>query len=373
MTAPFRWLILSILCCASVAIAEAGERAMVAEGIAPAAPIQPQLHIDSKQRVHLTYAVGDAVFYSQSRDGAKSFTAPVQLPPAHDISLGMRRGPRIAATGNAICITVIGGRQGKGKDGDLLAFRSVDAGKSWLGPVLVNDASDAAREGLHAMAAGPKGELCSVWLDLRERGTQVMSATSKDGGETWSNNVVVYRSPAGNVCECCHPSVVYDAHGKVHVLWRNWLGGARDMYSASSNDGGKSFAEAQKLGSESWMLKACPMDGGAIAVGPKDAIATVWRRKKQVFLTADSTGQEALLGEGEQPWVAMTTNGPAAVWLAKRGGSLFYKAPEQAPADLADHAADPVIAASPDGNLVVAAWEQQAGAKTQIVCTAISD
>ena len=57
-----------------------------------------------------------------------------------------------------------------------------------------------------------------------------------------------------------------DAQGRVAVMWRNWLNGSRDMFAALSSDGGKTFATAQKLGSGTWKLNGCPMDGGSIAV-----------------------------------------------------------------------------------------------------------
>ena len=47
------------------------------------------------------------------------------------------------------------------------------------------------------------------------------------------------------------------------------------MYLATSRDGGRSFASAAKLGSKNWLLKACPMDGGAVAVGVAGEFATV--------------------------------------------------------------------------------------------------
>lgn len=362
-------LVLLTICCSPL---QADEQVVIAEGASPQAPQQPQLHIDGSRVVHLTYAIGDTLYYARSVDGATSFTESVTLPPAHDISLGMRRGPRIASTGKGVCVTVIGGRQGKGKDGDLLAFRSTDDGRTWQGPTTVNDVADAAREGLHAMAAGPSGELCCVWLDLRARGTQIRSAVSKDGGETWSKNVLVYRSPDGSVCECCHPSVAFDREGRLHVLWRNSVGGARDMFLASSADGGLSFDDAHKLGQGTWPQKACPMDGGALSPLPEGAIATVWRRQNQVYLLNSVQAKEELLGAGEQPWLAATRSGPAAVWLTKRGSKLLMQLPGEKPGELASGALDPVIAADPSGDLLVVAWEQPAGAQTRIVCRAIS-
>ncbi|KAJ3054740.1 hypothetical protein HK102_011471, partial [Quaeritorhiza haematococci] len=51
-------------------------------------------------------------------------------------------------------------------------------------------------------------------------------------------------------------------------MWRNSLKGARDLFLADSSDGGRTFSPAEKLGRGTWPLNACPMDGGAVAVGP---------------------------------------------------------------------------------------------------------
>ncbi len=140
------------------------------------------------------------------------------------MSLGMRRGPRIAHSGKSIVITAIGGVEGKGKDGDILAYHSDDNGKTWIGPSRVNDVESSAREGLHAMTASSEGILWCVWLDLREKGTQIFASKSSDQGRTWSKNVHVYRSPDGSVCECCHPSIVA-TRNSLHVLFRNSING----------------------------------------------------------------------------------------------------------------------------------------------------
>jgi hypothetical protein len=281
--------------------------------------------------IHVTYAKGDEVFYCASTDSGRTFSKAVKLPPAYDISLGMRRGPRIVATSKAICISVIGGRQGKGRDGDLLCFRSTDGGRTWSGPSIVNDEPDAAREGLHAMASGEQGLLCCVWLDLRSSGTEVMAAVSHDHGETWGANVLAYRSPSGSVCECCHPSVHIGPGGRINVLFRNSLDGVRDMYTVRSTDNGKSFGSATKLGKGTWPLKSCPMDGGAIAQTNEGENASVWRREKSIYLTVSPANTEIELGKGEQPWLSTTSAGVAAVWLTKRGGTLLYrKANEEA-------------------------------------------
>ena len=148
--------------------------------------------------------------------------------------------------------------------------------------------------------------------------------------------------------------------GAVHVMFRNSLGGNRDMYVASSKDGTK-FAPAKKVGQGAWKLDSCPMDGGMLAPGPKDSLFTVWRRNGEVFSAASTGGREQLLGRGEQPWVASSANGPVIVWTAGREGDLLVQGPaSKQPQKLGGAARDPMIASATNGNgPVVACWESK--------------
>lgn len=368
------WLIITVLLGVPV-VAVAKPSIELASGSGAQQPQQPQVAVDGKGAIHIVFGINDEIRYRRSDDGGKSFAEAITLPTVHAMSLGMRRGPRIAVTDSAICVTAIGGKQGKGRDGDLLALRSTDGGKTWSEPVAVNDKADAAREGLHAMAAGPKESLSCVWLDLRNGETEVMASSSTDGGKTWSKNTLVYRSPDGSVCECCHPSVAIDQQGRTFVQWRNSLAGARDLYVALSADGGKTFGKASKLGGGSWPLKACPMDGGSIAVGAGGKVATVWRREKAVFLLLSGQSEERRLGDGEQPWVASTADGPFVLWLRKRAEAAMLLSPDSTtPVELAAHANDPVIASGPNGRgPVVAVWETREGKNNKIQCQVVTD
>jgi BNR repeat-like domain len=342
----------------------------LASGTPPNHPQQPQVAVDGAGGIHVVFGIGDQIRYCRSADGGKSFSNPVNLPLVSNMSLGMRRGPRVAAAEHFVCVTAIGGKQGKGRDGDILAFRSTDGGKSWQVPTTVNDEPAAAREGLHAMAAGPNGELCCVWLDLRNKGTKIFASTSSDGGATWTKNLLVYESPDGHVCECCHPSVTFDAQGGLYVMWRNALAGNRDLYACTSTDAGKTFSPASKLGEGTWPLKACPMDGGAVAALAPWKFATAWRRDKQIFLTLPGEPKERLLGSGEQPWIAATADGPFVVWVKKRGEQLCFLRPgDREAVEIARHAADPVVASSSTGTgPLVAVWESRDAGRYAIQC-----
>ena len=158
----------------------------------------------------------------------------------------------------------------------------------------------AAREGMHAMAANEAGTVVVAWLDLRERGTRIYAALSRDHGVTWSKNQPVYVSPSGSVCECCHPSVAVSEQGTVAIMFRNNIDGHRDMFVAESSDG-RTFGAATKLGTGSWKLAACPMDGGGLTLA--GGLSTAWRRDDGIFLSSTRVA-ERRLATGRDPAVA---------------------------------------------------------------------
>ncbi len=354
--------VIAALCLASLPTADclASDPVIIVSGKGANAPKQPQAAIGTDGSVHLVYGIGDTVHYCRSPDGGITFGKAMQAFRVPNMSLGMRRGPRVVKTKNAVVVTAIGGQIGKGRDGDVLAWRSTDDGKTWQGPVRVNDTADSAREGLHAMASGENGSIWCVWLDLRDKKSEIYAAVSKDDGATWEANQCVYRSPDGSVCECCHPSVIVNGNS-VHVMFRNSIGGDRDMYITSSKDDGKSFTPGRKLGSGTWTLDACPMDGGMLASGPQGTLETVWRRDGNVYTATGDGSPEVLLGKGQQPWIAATSMGSVIVWTVGSEGDLFMQSPVSGqPQKLAGAARDPMITAASNGaGPVIACWESK--------------
>jgi hypothetical protein len=333
---------------------------------------QPQAAIDAQETIHIAFGAGRAIHYCNSTDGGKTYSQPILVAEPSALALGMRRGPRIAATKDAVVITAIAGDVGKGRDGDVVAWTSSDGGRTWRGPAKVNDVTASAREGLHAMAASPQGDLYCVWLDLRNSKSEIFGSRSTDGGLTWSANTLVYHSPSGSVCECCHPSVTFDAAGGLYVMWRNSLAGARDMFVSTSADKGSAFTSAEKLGRGTWPLKACPMDGGYLAVHTSGKIATIWRRDKEIFAAAPGEA-ERLLGPGEQPWAAATAKGTYLTWITRRPGDLMLLSPGASHAVRVDgNARDPAIAASPGGGVVLV-WECGDRGATSVMAQVVAD
>jgi hypothetical protein len=337
---------------------------LVAIQLVPSEPAeqytQPQIAAHGDV-VGVTFGSGMTVYYSGSRDRGKTFSKPVKVIESRTkISLGMHRGPRIAIMPGAIVVSAT--VQNKdGRDGNLLVWRSTDGGETWSGGVVVNDSPTSAREGLQAMAAGDNGMLYSVWLDDRSlengpRRKKLFGASSRDGGRTWSKNTLIYRSPEGpdaKICECCHPSVVIDSHGRIYVMWRNNLAGARDMYLAYSEDGGAKFSQAQKLGEGTWPIDGCPMDGGGLAIDREGNVISVWRRQDTIYLDRDAQ-REVVIAKGKNPAIAAGEDGVYAAWSGPSG--LMAKTPtRKEPIAVADDGGYPSLVAV--GSSVLAAWE----------------
>jgi hypothetical protein len=320
---------------------------------------EPQLAVHGST-VALAYGAGHAIYFRRSNDRGKTFSAPVRVGENTVVPLTRHRGPRIAFAGSTIVITAVTGKtaaqgahaHGLPSDGDLVAWRSVNGGKTWSRGTVVNDVPGAPTEGLHSLAADSKGRVFAVWLDKRTGKTQLYGALSKDAGKTWSRNSLIYASPDRTICECCHPSVTFDERGGVEVMFRNWLGGSRDMYLARSADG-LHFSAARKLGTGTWKLNACPMDGGGIAAS-RAGVITAWRREHSVYL--DRPGEsEKEIGRGTDVAVAANARGAYVIWTTPESIDVFTPGASQ-PRAMGSKGAFPAIAAFADGG-AVAAWE----------------
>jgi hypothetical protein len=277
---------------------------------------QPQLAA-ADSGVYL--ACGDpagSILVARSTDEGGRFAplTPIRINGA--LALGNHRGPRVAASGSTVLVSAIVGAPGskRGASGDLTVWRSRDGGRTWSAPAVVNDVSNAAREGLHAMAL-QGGRAALLWLDLRDGSMRLMSAASADGGRTWGPDRLAYDG-ATAICTCCHPSILI-AGARVVAMFRNDLNGARDMYTIESADGGATWSAARKVGTGTWPINMCPMDGGAIALDRSgDPIAT-WRREGTIYL--GGTNREVRVGDGVNPALAMAGATPVVVWNADAG------------------------------------------------------
>ncbi len=312
----------------------------------PAPNRQPQLAA-APGFAALVFGSGESIWFSRSSDNGATWNAPVKIADVPKLLLGRHRGPRVVISGKTALVSAVP------TGGDLLCWRSTGGGRTWSKPVALNDRSTSAREGLQAMAADGEGHVAAAWLDDRTPGGKRLYGTfSDDAGATWSGNVLLYESPSGTICECCHPSMAALGHGEFAAMWRNVVEGSRDFYLLRIR-GGKPVSQASKLGEGTWKLDACPMDGGGLAA-KGSRIVSAWRREHAVYLCEPGKA-EVQIGEGQDAALAIGARGAYVIWSSP-GRGIMARQPGGAAEMLAGSGAFPAAAALLDGG-VLAAWE----------------
>lgn len=260
----------------------------------------PNAVVDRKDQMHVVFGNGDSIMMMTSNNGT-DFSKPVLVSIIPKLVAHAMRGPQVGQTNSGLLITV------STNDGNMFSLKQDEQGK-WSAPVRINDEDTVAKEGFMSLAVDGSNAY-AVWLDSRSnKGQQLFGSLSKDGGKTWSNNILVYASPDTTICECCKPSVVMKGN-KVYAMFRNWLDGNRDMYLIESNDMGGTFGEAKKIGLGSWKLNGCPMDGGAIVLDHGSEPMILFRRESTLYTGKPGTAEKAL-GEGRNGSLAIIKGRP---------------------------------------------------------------
>jgi len=272
-------------------------KALAAEGTISTGS-QPQISADNKGTVRVVFGDKDNIFCATSANQGVSFSKPVLVGHVANMHLGMSRGPQLASSDNYSIITAMD------KSGNIHWFRLKHSSSKWEKMGVINDINQSAPEGLMGITADKKDNFYAVWLDTRiEQRNQVYFSKVMAKTTAWSKNILAYQSPDGHVCECCKPNIA--VHGQeVAIMFRNWLNGSRDLYVTKSVDGGRAFEPAQKMGTGTWPLNGCPMDGGGVVIDGADKIHTAWQRKGDIFY-AQPGGSETLIGKGRNCTIAM--------------------------------------------------------------------
>jgi hypothetical protein len=312
----------------------------------------PNIVRDKQGNIHLVYGDEEKIMYAVSTDG-KTFSQPAIISSAPGLAASHMRGPQIAATSNGLLVTACT------EEGNIFSFVLDSSGK-WTKTARINDVDTVAKENLMALSADGQTAF-AIWQDMRDGQNKIFGAKSTDGGRTWSKNTMIYASPDGSTCECCKPSVVMKGD-KVEVMFRNWINGNRDMYVIESLDGGNSFGQAQKMGSGSWALNGCPMDGGNMVVNDAGTIETVWRRKSEIY-SASKGNEEKKIGEGKNCTMESVNNKNVFAWT--ENGDVIVVKPQGMKKNLGEGSM-PVLKAL-NNEHVICVWEDDKKIYSEII------
>jgi hypothetical protein len=168
---------------------------------------------------------------------------------------------------------------------------SRDGGRTFDAPVRINDDAKPGAHGMHSLAVGADGRVYVAWLDERdadaamqhmepsaggkhkEGNRELFFASSSDGGRTFSANQLV----AKEVCPCCKTALAVGTDSRVYVSWRQVLPGEfRHIAVASTQDAGRTFSPPVVVSDDRWQIAGCPVSGSALSVAADGALRVLW-------------------------------------------------------------------------------------------------
>lgn len=255
------WLLAGVLWSQAPVAFEAAPRP-VASGRDPA------LAVRASGAVSLLAAEGGDLWLLTSFDGADSFEQRVRVNdiPGEVTSHG-ENSPRLHMRGHGEVYCLWQARSGEAGGSLLRLARSRGWGESFEKSVVVDPAAPAA-QAFATLNVSPEGTVYVAWLDGRDRGSghsgsaALFLARSQDRGRSFQPSIRV----AASVCPCCRPAIAFTGPDTVHVAFRGVTAEqVRDIYVATSRDGGASWNEPVLVSRDNWRIHGCPHSGASLA------------------------------------------------------------------------------------------------------------
>ncbi|MGC4083343.1 MAG: sialidase family protein [Vicinamibacterales bacterium] len=252
-------------------------------------------------------AGGDTdIFAATSRDGGRTFAAPVRVNSTPgDARVNGEQPPRVALrtrAGSQPDVAVVWTTKGS-VGTKLLSATSSDGGRTFTKSTTVPGSDAPGNRGWEGLGVGPDGRFVSVWLDHRNlaqpqqqkmagehhhEGGAMTNATdaSKDGVAMAQlsqlyvaslDGTLAPKGITGGVCYCCKTAVAAGPGNSLYLAWRHvYANNMRDIAFAASRDGGRTFAAPVRVSEDKWQIEGCPDDGPSMAVDPQGAVHIVW-------------------------------------------------------------------------------------------------
>lgn len=268
----------------------------------------PRFTTDANGNPLLTWVEKDgdkATFYmALSTNGGQTFGAKIPVKAPGNLSVHAEGMPKIAVKSDGTLVALFEvprPTEASRFAGDLLYTLSTDQGKTWTEPKPIHqDATPGKSHSFGDLTRLPNGEIGAVWLDEKLPGREgrpvVFAQTTKGSG--FGAAVLV----DDNACQCCRTNVFVDPQQQIHLTYRDLIPGkngavaSRDISTAVSADGGKTFQEPQVVFPDHWQVNACPHAGPVVAQVGNDRLTTWFSGKENaVGLRLARAGSDKLV------------------------------------------------------------------------------
>jgi hypothetical protein len=191
-----------------------------------------------------------------SKWGGEAFAMPVQVGPlSGDAFVSSYAGPDIAAKGDSVYIVY---KQLPEDKEHIYIRHSYDGGVHFSArEVAVHPDGNIARYPSLAVDESGAPFLSFMKMDRGYDGQQHYVTRSEDMGESFIGETLGSVNTGGKVCECSPANLVVSGNAAV-LLYRNYIGGLRNVWAAVSMNGGKSFTAAFQFDSAAFKPETCP-------------------------------------------------------------------------------------------------------------------
>ena len=186
---------------------------------------------------------------------------------------------------------------------DVVMATSRDGGATWSKPFLLNRDGKQTEHGFVSLAPLAGGGVGATWLDGRNM--QVGGGHEHDAGDMTLRYATVDADGAissdveldDRTCECCTTGMTIAAQGPLIVYRDRFADETRDISYVRLN--GREWSKPQPLRQDGWRINACPVNGPQIdSIG--NAVATAWftaANEQQRVYAAFSNDGGAKFGE----------------------------------------------------------------------------
>jgi len=233
----------------------------IADGMSPA------IATDPKGNLHVALGARDKdldlvdIMYVQSKDGAKTFSTPVDISDPGKSALADIAIEKSGAIDVAWSYTT-----SVQNSPDIFLVRSTNGGGTWATQVDISNSPGVS--GQPDVAVGPDNKIHVVWKDTTSGAKQpdIFYAVSDDSGTTWSNPESVSVATGSSA----EPAIAVSDDGVVHVAWESATANGHTgiCYSRKTTGGWSKPLDVSKTGQQ------CSHPD--IACGPKGALYLCW-------------------------------------------------------------------------------------------------
>jgi hypothetical protein len=294
---------------------------------------EPVIAVRASGALSLLEVEGKDLYLKTSFDAGDTFETKVRVNDVvGEVAAHHESSPRMAIRSRSEFYVLWQTR--RGGEGSALRFaRSTNWGESFTSAADVEPNSPSASQGFYNMAVSPKGVVYVAWLDGRDR-AQSKPGTSAVYIARSMNRGVSFEKPVRvtlDTCPCCRPSIAFTGEGNVHVSWRGVIDAdIRDIFVATSTDGGSTFGKSVRVAEDNWKINGCPHSGAAMTTIQKRLLATwstVREGKAQLYAAWSDDNGRTFSARTRIADTVVDPNHPSVLSMGDRAAVVFQGRP----------------------------------------------